>query len=53
VRVVAQMPLDDPIAYPIAVLNESKAPELARSFVAFVTSEEGLTLLAASGFRRP
>jgi molybdate transport system substrate-binding protein len=53
VRVVAQMPLDDPVTYPIAVLKESRVPDLARRFVAFVTSEEGLDLLAGSGFRRP
>lgn len=53
VRVVAEMPLDDPVAYPVAVLNESKVPDLARRFVAFVTSEEGLALLAASGFKSP
>jgi molybdate transport system substrate-binding protein len=53
VRVVREIPLDDPVAYPIAVLKESKVPDLARRFVAFVTSAEGLNLLAASGFKSP
>jgi molybdate transport system substrate-binding protein len=53
VRVVAEMPLDHPVVYPIAVLKESRVPDLARRFVAFVTSGEGLDLLAASGFKSP
>jgi molybdate transport system substrate-binding protein len=39
--------------YPIAVLKESKNPELARKFVDLVTGESGQKILSAAGFARP
>lgn len=39
--------------YPIAVLKQSKHPELARKFVDLVTGEAGQKILAADGFARP
>jgi molybdate transport system substrate-binding protein len=39
--------------YPIAVLKESKSPELARKFVDLVTGEAGQKALSASGFAKP
>jgi molybdate transport system substrate-binding protein len=39
--------------YPIAVLKESKNPELARKFVDLVTGESGQKVLSAAGFARP
>ncbi len=39
--------------YPIAVLKESKNPELARKFVDLVTGESGQKVLSAAGFGKP
>jgi molybdate transport system substrate-binding protein len=39
--------------YPIAVLKDSKNPELARKFVDLVTSEAGQKILSAAGFAKP
>ncbi|MBV9513831.1 MAG: molybdate ABC transporter substrate-binding protein [Mycobacteriaceae bacterium] len=39
--------------YPIAVLKQSKNPDLARKFVAFVTSDTGQKILAEAGFAKP
>jgi len=40
-------------AYPIAVLKESRNPELARKFVDLVTGEGGQKVLSAAGFAKP
>jgi molybdate transport system substrate-binding protein len=39
--------------YPIAVLKDSKNPELARKFVDLVTGESGQKILSAAGFAKP
>jgi len=39
--------------YPIATLVDAEAPEVAQAFLAFVTSEAGLAVLAAAGFGKP
>ncbi len=39
--------------YPIAALNQSQEPELARKFVDLVTSEAGQKVLTAAGFAKP
>jgi len=39
--------------YPIAVLKESKNPELARKFVDLVAGEAGQKVLSAAGFAKP
>ena len=39
--------------YPIATLVDSGASDVAKSFMDFVTSEEGLAVLAAAGFGQP
>ncbi|MDT5008661.1 MAG: molybdate transport system substrate-binding protein, partial [Mycobacterium sp.] len=39
--------------YPIAVLKQSKNPELAKKFVDLVNGEAGEKILAAAGFARP
>jgi molybdate transport system substrate-binding protein len=39
--------------YPIAVLKESKNPELAHKFVDMVTGESGQKILTAAGFVKP
>ena len=40
-------------AYPIAALTASKDAALARAFVAYVTSSDGLQVLTAAGFLTP
>ena len=39
--------------YPIATLVDAEAPAVAQAFLAFVTSEAGLAVLAAAGFGKP
>jgi molybdate transport system substrate-binding protein len=39
--------------YPIAVLKQSKNPELARKFVDLVTGEAGQKVLSSAGFAKP
>lgn len=39
--------------YPIAVLTQSKHPDLARKFVDMVTGEAGQNILSAAGFAKP
>jgi molybdate transport system substrate-binding protein len=39
--------------YPIAVLQQSKTPDLARKFVDLVTAEAGQKVLTAAGFAKP
>jgi molybdate transport system substrate-binding protein len=39
--------------YPIAVLKQSKNPELAREFIDLVTGEAGQKALSAAGFAKP
>ena len=41
------------VDYPIAVLAEAAKPELADSFVKFVLSDRGRTLLRRHGFKSP
>ncbi len=53
VVIVAEVPLDTPVSYPIAVLGKAAQPGLAREFIAFVRSAEGRRLLEARGFKTP
>ncbi len=45
--------LQDPVAYPVAVLRTARAPQLAASFVAFLRSEQALATLRRFGFTEP
>lgn len=40
-------------SYPIAVLSDARAPEMASAFVGFVLSEEGQAILERHGFTAP
>lgn len=51
--IIEEIPLEQPVTYPIAVLRDAKAPDVARAFVAFVTSNQGIALLKGRGFKRP
>jgi molybdate transport system substrate-binding protein len=53
VRVVAEVPLQTPVAYPMAVLADSAHPGPARAFVDFVSGPRGRALLRARGFVIP
>lgn len=53
VRIIEEVPLEKPVTYPIAVLDETKNPDMSRAFVDFVRSAEGVTLLQARGFKKP
>ena len=50
IRVLAQVPVQMPIRYPVAVVSDSRSPERAREFVAFVKSPTGQSLLRRHGF---
>ncbi len=54
---VTSVPFPESVAaintYPIAVLKQSKNPELARKFVDLVTGEAGQKILSAAGFAKP
>ena len=54
---VTAVPFPESVAavnvYPIAVLKQSKNPDLARKFVDLVTGEAGQKILSAAGFAKP
>ncbi|MBV7434909.1 molybdate ABC transporter substrate-binding protein [Cardiobacteriaceae bacterium TAE3-ERU3] len=50
VRVVLNIPLDEPLTYPIAALNSGNAAEGAQAFINFVTGDAGQAILANYGF---
>ena len=53
VKVVAEVPLENPISYPIAVLSATGNKKDAATFVSFVTSPKGQEILAKYGFKKP
>lgn len=53
VKIATEVPLEKPVTYPIAVLKNASDAELAKAFVDFVRSEEGIRMLEARGFTRP
>jgi molybdate transport system substrate-binding protein len=52
IRVAATAPENahEPIVYPIAVIRQSRHPEIARSFVAFLSSEPARAVFGELGF---
>jgi len=50
IEVKASIPTVTPISYPIAVVESSQHQDEAQTFVDFVTSEEGMTILESYGF---
>jgi len=53
VRVVMEVSTTMPIMYPIAVVADTREPDLASRFIAFVKSPRGQAILAKSGFAAP
>lgn len=53
VKVAFDVPTPTPARYPIAVVKDSKHPDLARTFVALVASDAGQAVLRRYGFRAP
>ena len=53
VKIVAEVPLEKPVSYPIAVLSGSADQKDAAAFIAFVTSPKGQEILAKYGFKKP
>lgn len=53
VKTILEVPVETPVAYPIAVLEGSKDKKDAAAFVAFVTSPTGQAILAKYGFKKP
>lgn len=53
IRVLMQVPTTEPIAYPIAVVADSRQADVALRFVEFVNSAPGRTILQQYGFSAP
>lgn len=53
VKVIADMPLEKPVTYPIAVLKTTTDKELSMKFLDFLASPKGMKLMQARGFRKP
>ncbi|MGD9609543.1 MAG: molybdate ABC transporter substrate-binding protein [Desulfovibrionaceae bacterium] len=53
VKVVAEIPLEKPVSYPIAVLTAAANKKDAAAFIAFVASPKGQEILAQYGFKKP
>jgi molybdate transport system substrate-binding protein len=53
VKVVATVPTDTPITYPIATMAGSPNPDAARKFLDFVFTPAAQTMLARYGFGKP
>jgi len=53
VRVLMEVATAEPIAYPIAVVSDTRREDTARRFVGFVDSPRGREILQRHGFRAP
>jgi len=53
VKIIAEIPLEKPVTYPIAVLKNAASADLAQAFVDFILSPEGAAKLEARGFKKP
>lgn len=53
VLVVAEVPVETPVSYPMAVLSGSADKKDATAFVAFVAGPKGQEILAKYGFKKP
>jgi len=53
VKVIAEVPVETPVSYPIAALAGAKDKKDAAAFVAFVAGPKGQEILAKFGFKKP
>lgn len=53
VRVLMKVPTTTPVAYPIAIVADSRKQEQAKRFIAFVKSPKGQSILKRYGFDAP
>ena len=53
VKVIAEVPVETPVTYPIAVLAGAKDKKDAGAFVDFVAGPKGQAILAKFGFKKP
>jgi len=53
VKVVAEVAGTKPISYPVALLGASKSKDMGQAFIDFVKSDEGQSILAKFGFKKP
>ncbi|MFP5259327.1 MAG: molybdate ABC transporter substrate-binding protein, partial [Acidobacteriota bacterium] len=53
VKVIAEVPVETPVSYPIAVLAGAKDKKDAAAFVTFVAGPKGQEILAKFGFKKP
>lgn len=53
VAVVAEVPLEKPVSYPLAVLSNAANKKDAEAFIKFVTGPQGQEILAKYGFKKP
>lgn len=53
VIIIEEIPLEKPVSYPIGVLKHSANAEMAKAFVEYLQSEEGMKMLEGRGFKRP
>lgn len=52
-RVVFEVPLEEPVLYPVAPIATAANPDGARSFIEFLTGAQGQEILARFGFAKP
>lgn len=52
-KVLADIPLEQPVTYPIAVIQDSANASEAERFIAHLLSPEGQAILASHGFSQP
>lgn len=53
VTIIEEMPLKNPVTYPVAIMKESSKKELAARFIEFIGSDEGVAILEKYGFSKP
>ncbi|AGW14907.1 putative molybdenum ABC transporter, periplasmic molybdate-binding protein [Megalodesulfovibrio gigas DSM 1382 = ATCC 19364] len=53
VAILQSLPLDEPVTYPIAVTKGAADAALARKFMEYVRSPEGMAVLEGFGFQKP
>jgi len=53
VKVVAEVPLEEQVSYPIAVIADSRNKTAATAFIDFLDDGQGWAILAKWGFKKP